>query len=230
MKHLPGSKHILCLIVTVALGAVLSSCGEDSDDHLDVIALGFDGMDPRLCERLMDAGELPNLNKMRISGGYSTLGTSTPPQSPVAWSNFITGGDPGGHGVYDFIHRDPSKQCMPYYSAARTIDSDEGWEVGGCRIPLTFWPFNQEAPHTVLSRGGTPFWDYLDEAGVPVWVYDIPVNLTFLPAGVNSYEDLAPNAYQSEALLFRVQLGRVEKGKGDEGLIIETWEAVKRIK
>lgn len=176
MRHTLPSKQVLCLLGAVALGAVLTSCGEDTGDHLRVIAVGFDGVDPRLCERMMDAGELPNLNRMRNSGGYSTLGTSTPPQSPVAWSNFITGGDPGGHGVYDFIHRDPTKQCMPYYSAARTIDSDEGWEVDGCRIPLTFWPFNHEAPRTVLSRGGVPFWDYLDEEGIPAWIYDIPAH------------------------------------------------------
>jgi predicted AlkP superfamily phosphohydrolase/phosphomutase len=158
------------------LGAVLTSCGRETVDHPNVIVVGFDGMDPRLCERLMDAGELPNLNRMRLAGGYSPLGTSTPPQSPVAWSNFITGGDPGGHGIYDFIHRDPEAQCAPYYSASQTIGGEEGWEVAGCRIPLTFWPFNHEAPKTILTRGGKPFWDYLDEAGVPVWIYDIPAH------------------------------------------------------
>ena len=53
--------------------------------------------------------------------GVRSLGTSTPPQSPVAWSNFITGRNPGGHGVFDFIHRDAEK----YEIAASTVKSTE---------------------------------------------------------------------------------------------------------
>ena len=141
-----------------------------------VIVIGIDGMDPRLCERMTDAGELPNLGKLRRAGGYRRLGTSIPPQSPVAWSNFITGAGPGVHGIFDFIHRDPTRQCAPYYSAAETVKGDEGWEVGNYKIPLAFWPFNQDPTQTLLRRYGTPFWDYLDEAGVPTWIYDIPSN------------------------------------------------------
>ena len=141
-----------------------------------VIVLGIDGMDPRLCERLIDEGKLPALAKMRQHGGYRRLGTSIPPQSPVAWANFITGADPGVHGIFDFIHRDPAKQYYPYYAAAETVTSMEGWEVDDYRIPLTFWPFEHTPTQTLLRREGTPFWDYLDRAGVPIRIYDIPSN------------------------------------------------------
>ncbi len=47
-----------------------------------VIVIGVDGMDPRLSESMMKAGLLPNLEKLRAGGGFSSLGTSTPPQSP----------------------------------------------------------------------------------------------------------------------------------------------------
>jgi predicted AlkP superfamily phosphohydrolase/phosphomutase len=144
--------------------------------HKQAIILGIDGMDPRMCERLMDAGELPTLAKMRDLGGYRHLGTSTPPQSPVAWANFITGAGPGTHGIFDFIHRDPQRQYYPYYSAAETVISDEGWEVDEHRIPLTFWPFMHNPTQTLLRREGTPFWDYLDQIGVPIRIYDIPSN------------------------------------------------------
>ncbi|MCH8146595.1 MAG: alkaline phosphatase family protein [Planctomycetes bacterium] len=133
-------------------------------------------MDPRLCGRLMDAGLLPNMARLRESGGFKPLGTSIPPQSPVAWSNFITGAGPGAHGIFDFIHRDPARQYSPYYSAAETKTSEEGWEVGAYRLPLTFWPFHHNPTQTLLKRGGTPFWDHLDAAGVTVRIYDIPAN------------------------------------------------------
>jgi predicted AlkP superfamily phosphohydrolase/phosphomutase len=167
---------LFMVLVAALTAAGISSCRQKTESSPQVIVIGFDGMDPRLCERLMDAGQLPNLDKMRRGGGYRPLGTSIPPQSPVAWASFITGTNPGVHGIYDFIHRDPSKQCFPYYAAAETVGGDGGWEVGEHRIPLTFWPFNHQAPRTVLRRGGVPFWDYLDEAGVGVRIYDIPAN------------------------------------------------------
>src|SRR5687768_11534941 len=85
-----------------------------------VIVIGIDGMDPVLAESMMQEGLLPNLAKLRATGGFSKLGTSIPPQSPVAWANFINGSGPGSHGIFDFIHRHPHEQCAPFYSAAET--------------------------------------------------------------------------------------------------------------
>ena len=141
-----------------------------------VIIIGIDGMDPRLCSRMMDAGELPTLRKLRDGGGFSGLGTSTPPQSPVAWANFINGAGPGSHGIFDFIHRHPEHQCDPFYSAAETVPGHGGWEVGKHRLQFDFWPFNHQLPHTELRRKGTPFWEYLETAGVPSTFYDLPSN------------------------------------------------------
>src|SRR5271166_3067796 len=78
-----------------------------------VIVIGIDGMDPRLSASMMDAGLLPHLARLREIGGFSPLGTSIPPQSPVAWANFINGAGPGSHGIFDFIHRHPHEQCKP---------------------------------------------------------------------------------------------------------------------
>ncbi len=73
-----------------------------------VFVVGVDGMDPEILQRLMDAGAVPNLLELAEQGTFQRLGTSNPPQSPVAWSSFVTGMDPGGHGIFDFIHRDPA--------------------------------------------------------------------------------------------------------------------------
>ena len=85
-----------------------------------VIVIGIDGMDPILSTSMMDVGLLPNFAKLRQMGGYRMLGTSIPPQTPVAWSNFINGAGPGSHGIFDFIHRHPEKQCAPFFSIADT--------------------------------------------------------------------------------------------------------------
>ncbi len=70
-----------------------------------VIVLGFDGADPKLVERWMDSGDLPNLARLRDEGSYTPLGTTTPPQTPVSWTSFATGINPGRHGIFDFLSR-----------------------------------------------------------------------------------------------------------------------------
>jgi predicted AlkP superfamily phosphohydrolase/phosphomutase len=141
-----------------------------------VIVIGIDGMDPVLSESMMKEGLLPNLAKLRASGGFSPLGTSIPPQSPVAWANFINGAGPGSHGIFDFIHRHPHEQCSPFYSASEVVPGEGYWEVGDHRLQLDFWPFNHQPPAAVLRRQGVPFWDFLDKAGIPSTFYDLPSN------------------------------------------------------
>lgn len=173
------AKNFLIFLVVSAfiMGTLLiSSCDGERTENPKVIVIGFDGLDPRMCNRLMDQGDMPHLAKLRDAAGFKPLATSIPPQSPVAWASFITGAGPGVHGIFDFIHRDPTKQCAPVYSAAQTTGGDEGWEVGAHKIPLSFWPFNHNPTQTLLHRDGTPFWDYLDKAGIPMRIYDIPAN------------------------------------------------------
>ncbi len=153
-----------------------------SSDTKKVIIIGIDGMDPGLSEKMMDEGQLPNLDMLRKNNGYRRLGTSIPPQSPVAWANFINGAGPGSHGIFDFIHRNPEKQCTPFYSAAETVEGVGYRNIGDHRIQLDFWPFNDKPAETILRRQGTPFWDYLDEAGIESVFYDLPSNYPASPS------------------------------------------------
>ena len=109
-----------------------------------VIIIGIDGMDPRLCERLMSTGQIPNLAGLKRSGGYRVLGTSVPPQSPVAWANFINGAGPGTHGLFDFIHRDPAGQVAPFFSVARTVAGEGYWKTGKHKLQLDFLAFQSQ--------------------------------------------------------------------------------------
>jgi predicted AlkP superfamily phosphohydrolase/phosphomutase len=140
------------------------------------IIIGFDGMDPKLCNKLMAQGALPNLDSLRRRNGFRALATSDPPQSPVAWANFINGAGPDSHGIFDFIHRDPQKQAMPFFAAATTLPAEGGIDWGNYRIPLDFWPFNHKPQRTVLTRQGIPFWHYLDQAKIESTFYDLPSN------------------------------------------------------
>src|SRR5262245_2433345 len=78
-----------------------------------VVVLGIDGLDPDVLREVIAKypDRTPNFRRLVDEGGLHELGTTTPPQSPVAWSTFITGLDPGGHGIFDFIHRDPTTRA-----------------------------------------------------------------------------------------------------------------------
>jgi len=156
-----------------------------------VIVIGVDGMDPRLSETMMNEGQLPNFDKLRKQGGYRRLGTSIPPQSPVAWANFINGAGPGSHGIFDFIHRNPEKQCAPFFSAAETLQGEGYWEIGDHKLQLDFWPFNHEQAETLLRRHGIPFWDYLDKAGIRSVFYDLPSNYPPSPSKYGNHQCLS---------------------------------------
>src|SRR4051794_24956935 len=56
-----------------------------------IMVLGVDGMDPNLLQQFIAEGRMPNCQRLMQSGSFSPLATSNPPQSPVAWSNFISG-------------------------------------------------------------------------------------------------------------------------------------------
>src|SRR6185436_16967274 len=81
-----------------------------------VIVLGFDGVDARYTERWMNEGRLPNLAKLRAQGTFRPLLPTTPAQTPVSWSTFSTGIDPGRTGIFDFLRRDP-KTYLPVFAA-----------------------------------------------------------------------------------------------------------------
>ncbi|HPQ71201.1 MAG TPA: alkaline phosphatase family protein [bacterium] len=151
-------------------------CGDEGNvslptatkDGTRVIVVGFDGLDPLLVRQWMDEGRLPNFSRLAETGGFSALGTSIPPQSPVAWSNFITGKNPGGHDIFDFIHRDP-KTYLPFLSTSKTEVPEKFWHIGKYMIP-------SDSASVKLMRKGKAFWEYLGEAGIPTTIFAVPSN------------------------------------------------------
>src|SRR5215472_6703429 len=81
-----------------------------------VIVLGFDGVDAGYTERWMNEGKLPNLARLRAEGTFRPLRPTVPAQTPVSWSTFSTGIDPGRTGIFDFLRRDP-KTYLPLFAA-----------------------------------------------------------------------------------------------------------------
>jgi predicted AlkP superfamily phosphohydrolase/phosphomutase len=154
--------------------ATVAGCGRGpktarSNGELDrMIVLGVDGMDPKLLARFIDEGRMPNCKRLRELGSFQSLQTSNPPQSPVAWSNFISGTNPGGHGIFDFIARDP-ETMQPFHSISRLEGGSKPIKVGRWAIPT--------APATLKSRRhGPTFWNDLERHGVDCSIFRVPAN------------------------------------------------------
>jgi predicted AlkP superfamily phosphohydrolase/phosphomutase len=171
------------LILTGALIWLLTSghaCSRVSGqgEEKRLLVLGMDGLDPRLMGKLMEEGQLPAFAQLKAQGGFRVLGTTVPPLSPVAWSTFITGTDPGGHGIFDFIHRDPTT-LKPYLSTSRT-------EPGRYHVRLGEWAFPLAGGQVSLLRKGRAFWELLDEQGVATSISRIPANFPPVETGGRS--------------------------------------------
>ena len=136
-----------------------------------VVILGFDGMDPELADRYMKEGKLPNLAGLREQGTFRNLATTIPPISPVAWSSFLTGVNPGKHNIYDFLTPDRGRY-LPELSSARIRGPKRSLKLGKYVIPLG-------RTQIKALRKGVPFWHYLGEAGVFCSVIRVPI--TFPP-------------------------------------------------
>jgi predicted AlkP superfamily phosphohydrolase/phosphomutase len=155
-----------CLLAALALSA--NGCGrtEPRDVPKQVIVLGIDGMDPGFLERHW--ADLPHLDHLRREGDFRRLGTTIPPQSPVAWSTFITGLDPGGHGIFDFVHRNPAT-LAPFSSMGETIESKHTLSFGPYALPLS-------GGEVRFYRRGKAFWQILAGRGIPATILRMPVN------------------------------------------------------
>ena len=179
-------------LIAITLCAALTGCGSEArgargDSSKRVLVIGMDGMDATLFKQMMDEGRLPNFSKLAARGGFKPLATAMPPQSPVAWANFISGSHPGKHQIYDFIHRDPNPPgkglaVMPYQSISKQQEIEPAWYN-----PLSYtdwegipwgkkWRLPLRAQETISMRRGDNFWDFLTARDIDTVVYRVPAN------------------------------------------------------
>jgi predicted AlkP superfamily phosphohydrolase/phosphomutase len=132
-----------------------------------VVILGLDGLDHGLTTRLLDEGKLPNLAKLQSQGGFRPLASTLPPISPVAWSTFQTGVNPGKHNIFDFLTPD-ERTYQPKLSSVEVRPPRRAIQLGPYRFPIG-------KPDVRLLRKSKPFWAVLSEYGVFNCVLRVPI-------------------------------------------------------
>nr|WP_202799924.1 alkaline phosphatase family protein [Schlesneria paludicola] len=136
-----------------------------------VVVLGLDGLDHGLTSTMLNEGKLPNLARLRDQGGFQALGSTLPPISPVAWSSFQTGVNPGKHNIFDFLVPD-GQTYQPKMSSVEIRPPRPIWRIGKWSLPFY-------RPDIRLLRKSKPFWSILSDYGIFNCVIRVPI--TFPP-------------------------------------------------
>ena len=136
-----------------------------------VVVVGLDGLSPAIASRLMRQGRLPNFKALADEGSFKPLRTTVPAISPVAWSTFSTGVNPGKHCIFDFFTRDP-ENYLPVLSSSRVDSYTKYVKLGPLKIPVA------KTAATFL-RKSTSLWTLLGKGGIFSSVVRVPI--TFPP-------------------------------------------------
>ncbi|MCP5462029.1 MAG: alkaline phosphatase family protein [bacterium] len=133
-----------------------------------VVVLGLDGIDPRLVEQYSKQGALPNLKQLGEHGVFRRLATTYPSISPVAWSSFQTGVNPGAHNIFDFLTLD-RRFHVPDLSSSHIGTPKRFIKIGKWQFPLG-------KPEIRLLRKSQPFWKVLSDAGIFSNILRVPIS------------------------------------------------------
>src|SRR5512146_1369714 len=113
---------------------------------MSVLIIGLDGGTFDLITPFIQHGHLPHLKELMQSGVWSELRSTVPPVTASAWSSFMTGKNPGAHGLFDFMQRREGSYDLAPVSV-RDRDGKSVWDLIGdagkkvivMNVPVT-WP------------------------------------------------------------------------------------------
>jgi len=114
-----------------------------------VLIIGLDGATFNVLNPLMAEGRMPNLKRVVDTGASGILKSTIPPLTPAAWTTFLTGKQPGSHGVIDFEYYEIDTGLLRFHStlskdhvrAIWHILGDHGFKVGSINVPMSYPPY-----------------------------------------------------------------------------------------
>ena len=158
-------------------------------DNEKVLIVGLDGATWTVLEPWIEDGTLPNLRRLRQEGAWGDLRSSIPPLTAPAWSSFLTGKNPGKHGVFHFIpldDRPPAEAGAPPTVDGRSIKSSTLWDilghhgrhVGVMNVPMSYppRPVNGFIVTGLLTPPGARFFTYPPELSERLAGYQIDLD------------------------------------------------------
>ena len=104
-----------------------------------LLVIGLDGASFNVLDPLIEKGYLPNLAKLIEGGARADLITTFPPITAVAWSSFMTGKNPGKHGIFEFVRLD--------HDSKRELAVNASFRQG-----RAIWDLLSDAGHRVIVQ------------------------------------------------------------------------------
>src|SRR5213083_156092 len=154
-----------------------------------VLVLGLDGATLDLIVPWVRSGRLPNFSRLLDQGISGTLRSIVPPMSPPAWTSFLTGKNPGKHGIFDFTERKPGSYETRFINASWRKAaplwhhlSAAGKRVAAVSVPMTYPPdkvngMDSPGVSGLLDRSATYPPELCDEIAAKVGPYPTGANL-----------------------------------------------------
>jgi predicted AlkP superfamily phosphohydrolase/phosphomutase len=112
-----------------------------------LLIVGLDAATLDLINPWIAQGKLPNIARLMSAGASGRLASIVPPVTPQAWTSFMTGKNPGKHGIFEFVEMPSGTYSLRYLDAssrrAKTVWrmlNDAGYTVGTMNIPFTYPP------------------------------------------------------------------------------------------
>jgi predicted AlkP superfamily phosphohydrolase/phosphomutase len=93
-----------------------------------VLVIGLDGVPYSLVQDLSTKGCIPTLSRLMQQGVVTTMESSMPPVSSVAWTTFMTGTNPAKHGIFGFMEKKADSYDI-YFPNATHIKAPAIWDV-----------------------------------------------------------------------------------------------------
>lgn len=170
-----------------------------------VIVIGVDGATFTLLEPMMEQGKLPNLKAFKDYGSMGVLKTVFPPVTPAAWSTFMTGKNPGKHGILEFVVKSkdgetPTNSRLRKGKTLWKILSEAGKRSIVLNVPTTYPPENINGEMIscfFTPKGNTDFThppELLDEITSRFGDYRLYITQVYSKGHV---QDVLDNAYES---------------------------------
>src|SRR5881392_2585188 len=112
-----------------------------------VVVIGLDAATWTVIRPSMAEGKMPNLAKLMKAGVSGMLESILPPITPPAWTSFMTGKNPGKHGIFHFVETEYGGYAMKYANATSRrsptvwkLLNNAGYSVGTMNVPFTYPP------------------------------------------------------------------------------------------
>jgi len=93
-----------------------------------VFVIGLDGATFDIIKPLVKEGKLPTIGKLMSEEVHGNLKSTIPPATLPAWPSFMTGKNPGKHGVFDFMGRE-SNEYYGKIMSSKDIHGETLWRI-----------------------------------------------------------------------------------------------------